>query len=54
MMSFIGNPFDSASGQVYYRFDSVEPLTRNGRYFVNVYFPDTNEYLYVQNGTFLI
>ena len=54
MMNFFGNLFDSATGQVYYNFTTVERLTRNGKYFVNIYFPDTNEWMFVQNGTFTI
>ena len=54
MMNFFGNLFDSATGQVYYNFTTVEPITRNGKYFANIYFPDTNEWMYVQNGTFIV
>lgn len=32
MMNFFGNLFDSATGQVYYNFTTVEPITRNGKY----------------------
>ena len=52
--SYAGTFNDTQTGLTYYSFTTVDTVTRNARYFSNIYFQDTNEYLYVQNGIFLV
>lgn len=47
MMNFNGTYFDPLTSQKYYNFTTAEPITRNGKYFSNIYFTESNEYLYV-------
>ena len=53
MMYFAGNFIDS-NNLKYYNFTSVEPVSRNAIYYSNIYFPETQHYMYVVNGTFVV
>ena len=54
MMNFAGSFIESSSNLKYYNFTTLEPVAKNGLYFINIYFPDTQQYMYVLNGQFVV
>jgi hypothetical protein len=56
-MNFFGtfnDSRDSQTSQIYYNFTTVEPIKRNGKYVTIVYFVETDQYMHVINGTFIL